>query len=200
VAEVRSATPAARAGLQPGDTIVGVDGRRIRSVGALRRAMRAHSPGDTVRVSVRRRASTTERRVKTIADPQKPSRAIFGIAVEDAVDVKLPIKVRIDTRGVGGPSAGLAFALDLMEEFGRDIDRGHKVAATGALALDGSVGEIGAVKQKTFGAREAGVDVFVVPAGSNAREARRYAHGLRVIAVKSFQQALRALATLPKKH
>ena len=56
------------------------------------------------------------------------------------------------------------------------------------------------MKQKTFGAREAKADVFLVPAGDNAQEARRYANGLRIIAVKSFPQALRVLATLPPKR
>jgi len=60
------------------------------------------------------------------------------------------------------------------------------------------VGPIGGIKQKTIGAREAGVDAFLVPAGQNATDARKYAHGLRIIPVKNFQQALRALATLPQ--
>jgi PDZ domain-containing secreted protein len=51
------------------------------------------------------------------------------------------------------------------------------------------------LKQKTIGAKKAGVDVFLVPAGDNAQEARRYANGLKIVPVKSFQQALRALAT-----
>jgi PDZ domain-containing secreted protein len=55
---------------------------------------------------------------------------------------------------------------------------------------------IGGVKQKTLGVRRAGVDVFLVPAGDNAREARRYANGIRIIPVKNFPQALRALKTL----
>jgi PDZ domain-containing protein len=86
-----------------------------------------------------------------------------------------------------------------MEELGRDVDHGYRVAATGALELDGAVTPIGGVKQKTLGVRNADADVFLVPAGDNAREARRYADGLRIIAVKSFPQALRALATLPRK-
>jgi len=100
---------------------------------------------------------------------------------------------------VGGPSAGLPFALDVYEQLGHRIDKGLKIAATGELDLDGSVGPIGGVKQKTFGARAAGVDVFLVPAGDNAVEARRYAGGLRIIPVESFQQALHALATLPAR-
>jgi PDZ domain-containing protein len=71
------------------------------------------------------------------------------------------------------------------------------VAATGEIFPDGSVGPIGGIKQKTIGAREAGVDVFLVPAGENAVDARKAADGLRIVAVKSFPQALHALATLP---
>ena len=109
--------------------------------------------------------------------------------------------MRIDAGNVGGPSAGLAFALQVMEALGHKVDRGYRVAATGEMRLDGSVAAIGGIKQKTFGAREAGADVFLVPvAGDNAADARRYAHGLRIIPVSSFQQALRALATLPRKR
>jgi PDZ domain-containing protein len=73
------------------------------------------------------------------------------------------------------------------------------VAATGELTADGDVEPIGGVKQKTIGAREAGADIFLVPAGDNAAEARKEAGGLRIIPVKTFPQALRALETLPHK-
>jgi PDZ domain-containing protein len=72
---------------------------------------------------------------------------------------------------------------------------GHKVAATGEILPDGSIGAIGGIKQKTIGARAAHVDAFLVPAGDNAQEARKYADGLRIIPVDTFPQALRALAT-----
>jgi Lon-like protease len=69
------------------------------------------------------------------------------------------------------------------------------------MELDGTVGAIGGVKQKTYGVREAKADVFLVPvAGDNAAEAKHYAHGLRIIPVRSFPQALQALATLPLKR
>jgi PDZ domain-containing protein len=114
--------------------------------------------------------------------------------------ISLPVPVRIDLGQVGGPSAGLAFALDVVEELGHDIDRGHKVAASGELSLDGAVGPVGGLKQKTIGARRAGVDVFLVPVGENAEEARRYAGSMEVVPVKSFRQALRVLATLPEQQ
>ena len=88
---------------------------------------------------------------------------VIGVIVSQAADIELPLDVEIDTGGVGGPSAGLAFALALMEELGRDVDRGHRIAVTGSLELDGTVGQIGGVKQKTVGVERADIDVFLVP-------------------------------------
>ena len=163
----------------------------------LRARIGSHKPGDRVRLTVRGATGLRTVTLGTIADRADPSRPLIGVIVDQAATIKLPIAVSIDAQGVGGPSAGLAFALDLMEELGRDVDHGHRIAATGEIGLDGAVGPIGGVKQKTIGARKAKVDAFLVPAGDNAQEARRYADGLRIIPVKSFRQALRALATLP---
>ena len=97
------------------------------------------------------------------------------------------------------PSAGLAFGLDIIEEMGHDIDHGYKIVATGELCVDGTVVPVGGLKQKTIGAKRAGADLFLVPAGENTAEARRYAGGMRVVPVNSFRQALHVLATLHKK-
>ena len=136
--------------------------------------------------------------MRTVESPQLPGRAIIGIRVAQAADIKLPLKVKIDLAGVGGPSAGLPFALDVLQELGTNVDRGQRVVATGEMALDGTIEPIGGVKQKTFGARAAHADVFLVPAGDNAAEARRYAGNLRIIPVENFQQALSALRTAAK--
>jgi PDZ domain-containing protein len=185
--------------LRPGDVVVGVDARRVRSPDDLRRLIGAHHPRESVNVRIRRGRTTRELALRTAASPDEPGRAVIGVLVEPAADIELPRPVEIDLGNVGGPSAGLAFALDLLEELGRDVDNGYRVAATGELALDGSVHAVGGLKQKTIGARRADVDVFVVPAGENATEARRHAGNLRIMAVSSFQQALRRLATLPAK-
>ncbi len=181
--------------LEPDDVITAIDGAQVKTRADVITAMSSHTPGDTVAFSIRRAGASQVVRIRTVAEP-KTNRAIVGIALETAIDIHLPIDVKINAGDVGGPSAGLAFALDILQELGRDVVHGHKIAATGEILPDGSVGPIGAIKQKTLGAREAHVDAFLVPAGDNAREARRYAHGLRIIAVESFPQALRALATL----
>jgi PDZ domain-containing protein len=188
--------------LKPGDTIAAVDGQPVASLGRLHELIAAHRPGETLRLRIRRDGLTRTVAVKTIPDSHDKTQAVVGIIVAERGGSvgKLPLKVKIDTAGVGGPSAGLAFALDLMEELGHDVDRGYKIAATGQLELDGTVDPIGGVKQKTIGARQAHVDLFLVPAIDNAAEARKYADGLRIVPVKSFPQALRFLATLPPKH
>ena len=185
--------------LQPEDVIVGVDGTPARSPAALRRLLREHRPGETVRLSVRRGNRVRQIEVKTVPDPSNRKRPIVGILIEEAAEIDLPLSVRIDLGQVGGPSAGLAFALDVLEELGHDVDHGLKVVATGELRLDGSVGPVGGIKQKTIGARRAGAKIFVVPAGENATEAKRYADGLRVLPVHSFRQALRSLATVSRE-
>lgn len=189
--------PAARV-LKEGDTIVEAAGRPVRTPGELREAMSTVKAGERVVLRIRRGGQTREVTVRTVSVAGDP-RALIGIHPVQAADIKLPIKVDIDLGNVGGPSAGLPFALDVLQELGRNIDRGYRVAATGELELDGSVSPIGGMRQKVIGVREAGADVFLVPTGDNAAVARRYAGNLRVIPVENFQQALHALATLPPK-
>jgi PDZ domain-containing protein len=183
--------------LEPGDVVVAVDGTPTPTVSGLRTRVGAHRAGDVVTLTVRRGRKTLVKKMKTVsAGTVEARRTVVGISTEQALDIHLPLQVRINAGSVGGPSAGVAFALDVMEELGRDVVHGHKVAATGEIFADGSIGPIGGIKQKTIGARAAHVDAFLVPAGDNAREARKYAHGLRIIPVDTFPQALRALATL----
>ena len=170
----------------------------MRGPADLRRIVESHKPGDTVRLTIHRGSQLKQIVVGTVADSAHPGHALIGVFVDQAAFIKLPITVKINAGSVGGPSAGLAFALDVLEELGRNVDHGHRIAATGQIELDGTVSAIGGVEQKTIGVRRSGIDVFLVPAGDNAAEARRYAHGLRIVPVHSFRQALLALATLPK--
>jgi PDZ domain-containing protein len=182
--------------LEPTDVIIAVDGTRVRSPEDVSKVMSGKPPGTLVTFTLQRGHGTKEIALHTVPAAPGSKRGVVGVLLDQAVNIRLPIRVSIDANGVGGPSAGLAFALGVLEKLGRNVDRGHKIAATGEISLSGKVGPIGGIKQKTIGARQAGVDAFLVPAGENTRDARRYAHGLRIIPVQSFQQALRALATL----
>ena len=185
--------------LRPDDVIVAADAKRVRSTLELHDILARHKVGDRVPVTFVRAGQTRHATITTSADPYDDNRAILGIQPQPALSIRVPFQVKFNLENVGGPSAGLAFALQILEELGRNVDHGYKVAATGVIAPDGSIGQIGGARQKIFGARQAHVDVFLVPAGDNYREARKDAGNVRVIPVKSFQQALHALATLPPK-
>ena len=185
--------------VEPGDVIVAVDGTPIRTPDELRQAVGRRKPGDPVELTLRRGDKTVRVQTETVAAPDDGNRPIIGIRVDQEADIELPIDVDIDLGQVGGPSAGLAFALEIMRKLGRNVTKGCKVAATGELALDGSVLPVGGVKQKTIGARKTDVDVLLVPAGENASEARKYADDLEVVPVESFQQALQELRTSNRK-
>jgi PDZ domain-containing protein len=190
--------PAAKV-LDGGDVIVSAAGKQTLTVGELRRATASVRPGGALALRLRRDGKTLDRSVTTVAAPDDARKAIIGIRVAQDATIRLPLKVDIDLGNVGGPSAGLPFALQIYQELGNDVDGGNRVAATGEIELDGSVGSVGGIKQKTYGVRSSGADVFLVPAGENAATARRYAGGLRIIPVESFEQALHALETLPRK-
>jgi PDZ domain-containing protein len=195
ISGVEPGFPAAKK-LDPTDVIVGVDGKAVRSPAGVARVTEGLPIGSAVRFTVLRGGKRLTVPLRTVPASKGSKRGVVGVFLGQDQQIKLPIKVTIDAHGVGGPSAGLAFALDVLQQLGRNVDHGHKIAATGEIFLNGKVGPIGGIKQKTIGAREAGVDAFLVPAGQNAQDARKYAKGLRIIPVKSFSQALHALSTL----
>jgi PDZ domain-containing protein len=185
--------------LEPTDVIVAVNGTKTPTVAALEKAMAGHPIGSRFTYTVLRDGKMKKITLSTVAAGRGSHRGIVGVYLGQNLTVHLPLRVSIDAKGIGGPSAGLAFALEVLQQLGRNVDHGLKIAATGELYLNGQVGPIGGIEQKTIGARAAGVDAFLVPAGQNAVDARKYADGLRIIPVESFQQALRALATIAKK-
>ena len=179
--------------LEPDDVIVGANGKDIASPEDLSQVMAGVKPGETVTLRIERDGAEQTVQVGTKASDDDPPRALMGIIIEPKLE--LPVDITIDTGEIGGPSAGLAFTLDIIDELGpTDIDHGEKVVATGEIALDGSVHEIGGIEQKTIGARKAGADVFLVP-DANAEGARKYADGLRIVPVSNLDEALHALAT-----
>ena len=181
--------------LEVGDVIVRANNQPIRTRDELLRTMRPVEPGAEVDLTVLRNGRRVEVTVDTEAAEDDRERAVFGVLVTQAADFEFPVDIDIDAGDIGGPSAGLAFALNVVEELGEDdVTGGRRVVVTGALDLDGTVGEIGGIKQKVIGARNADADLFLVPDG-NAEEARRHAEDLEIVAVSTFREAMSALQT-----
>ena len=129
----------------------------------LRRAIGRKRAGRRVRLTSAARQGE-DVTVRTVANTADNSHARSSASSSTRTPrSELPIDVHIDLGKVGGPSAGLPFALEIARQLGRDVTHGCRVAATGELGLDGSVLPIGGIKQKTIGARRAHVDFFRGP-------------------------------------
>ena len=179
--------------LRVGDVIVEANGEEIGTTDDLQGAFADVEPGQSVELTVDREEKATDLVVGTRAAADDPDRAVMGVQVENAEEFEFPLDIEIDAGGIGGPSAGLAFALDIVDELGdEDLSRDRTIVATGELDLEGNVLPIGGVTQKAIGARDAGADIFLVP-DANFEEARDAVDDLRVVPVSTFAEALEIL-------
>lgn len=192
VVDVQSDMPAGPV-LKAGDVIVAIDGKLVESSGDAVAAIRARAPGDTVRMRVERgTAAPFDAEAVLAADQGRP---LLGVRL--STKIKLPFEIRIDSGRVVGPSAGLAYALELLDLLTPgELTGGSSVAVTGELLSDGTVGPIGGIAQKAVTVKRAGIKVFLVPK-ENEAEARAHAgKGLEIRGVGNFDEALQALGSL----
>jgi len=179
--------------LELGDTITAVDGVPVRMVPDLGETVRERAPGEPVTFELTRDDEALTVTVSTRATPDGPTEGEAQVGILSTPEYDFPVEVQIDTGDVGGPSAGLAFTLTILDELSPgNLTGGQEVAVTGTIDEDGAVGEIGGVEQKAAAARRVGARLFIVPEGE-AAEARRYADGMKVAAVTDVDGALAAL-------
>ncbi|MFZ5850123.1 MAG: PDZ domain-containing protein [Actinomycetota bacterium] len=181
--------------LEKDDVVVAVDGTAVTALDQVAQLVRRHAPGEAVRFTVRRGGATQELTLTTRAAPDDPKVAMVGIVLRE--DAQYPFTVRIQLDNVGGPSAGLMFALGIVDKLTpEDITGGRRIAGTGTIDSSGKVGPIGGIQQKLYAARSAGATVFLIPAGNCAAAAADAPAGLRLVKVDTLQAALDALQAL----
>jgi PDZ domain-containing protein len=179
--------------LQAKDVIVAIDDKPVGTSGDAVTAIRSHQPGDTVRMRVLRGGSPLD--VQADLTRAEDGRALLGVRL--STKVRLPFDIAIDSGQVVGPSAGLAYALELLDLLtAGELTGGVKVAATGELAPDGQVGPIGGVAQKVITVERAGARVFLVPKANEAEARSRAGKGLQIFGVSTFDDALAALGSM----
>ncbi len=126
-----------------------------------------------------------------------PSKAFLGVEVETQQDFSFPIAVSVDTSDIGGPSAGLAMTLGIIDKlYGGNLTGGATVAATGTIDPSGNVGDVGGVAQKTVAVERAGARVFLVPPQEYKVARAKATPSLRVFSVSTLTQALKVLSGL----
>lgn len=179
--------------LEVGDIVIGAAGTPVRRARQLQAALADVRPGEEVGLTIDRDGEEMKVTVGTMPSEDDPNRAVMGVLIEQAATFDFPLEIEIDAGDIGGPSAGLAFALGITDELGDELTCGRRITVTGELDLEGNVGAIGGVKQKAIGADQSGADIFVVPEG-NAAEAREHApEELEVIPVSTYAEAVDAL-------
>ena len=194
--------------IDPSDTILEAEGVVLNSVEDLSAVLEGKEPGDMVDLKIRRPdEGILDVTVELAASPDDLDRTIIGFRPFDTRVVTLPFEVSIDTGRIGGPSAGLAFTLALIDELTPgELTGGTNIAVTGTIALDGSVGPIGGLSQKSNAVLQHGVEVFLVPASQRELaegqdELRQKlddaGHGrVKIVPVANLDEALAALEDL----
>lgn len=195
--------------LQLGDTVVAIDGIPVNTTGDLIDILSERRPGDEIVLAVEPFDPSAEAVVRNEISvvlgtkPDDADAAFLGVGPTDRVDLsdEFDFVVDIDSGSVGGPSAGLAFALAVLDGLTPgELTGGATVAVTGTIDVGGRVGPVGGVVQKTAAVRDLGADAFLVPAGlpesELARVMERAGDDLEVIPVEDLDDALEALAGL----
>jgi Lon-like protease len=185
---VESVVPgcAADGELFPGDRIQSIDGTEVDTYAAARRAIRAAQSGDTLTFDLS--VDGTPETAQLVREPCGGSeRPLVGVRMINS----FPFDVSISSGDIGGPSAGLMWALGLYDLLTPgDLTGGRTIAGTGQIAVDGTVIPIAGIQEKIAAAADAGATVFLVPEG-NLKAARAGGdHGLQLVPVSSFDDAL----------
>jgi len=197
---VFSTLPASKV-LLPDDRIVRIDAALVGNTVDVSRAVRRHEPGDVVSMVVVRDGRRQQVEVKTAGrevevatgDGGVKIRTVTVIGVQVVPPYEFPVDIEIDTSDIGGPSAGLAMTLSVIDTLSKgELTGDQSVAVTGTIGSDGEVGVVGGIEQKAVAARAAGADLFLVPEAEVA-EARKRAGDLPVVGVRTLQDALAAL-------
>lgn len=191
--------------LDNGDTLLSVDGTELSIIDDLGPILARHAPGDRVKVTFKRPGKgEMSGEIELIAAPDDSKRTIIGFEPFDTATAKLPFDVEIDTSAIGGPSAGLAFTLTLIDELTPgELTGDTKIAVTGTISIDGQVGPIGGLSAKTLAVKQSGAKVFIVPTAQgldpnnpDSIESARAVAGdsLTIVDVATVEEALAALA------
>jgi len=192
--------------LHAGDVIKAVDGTAVKEADQVAGLVTKHKPGQQVVFTVVRAADAKDAknpapRTQTVAiatrtsHDEGPTRAVVGI--QAGVEHTFPFTIDIKLADVGGPSAGMMFALGIVDKLTPgSLTGGQFVAGTGTIDDDGDVGPIGGISLKTIGARDKGARYFLTPADNCEEAAKDIPGGLTLVKVKTLDDAMAALTDI----
>jgi PDZ domain-containing protein len=175
--------------LRRGDVITAVNGRPVTCKSSAASMIRTHPVGHRIVLTIKRGSTLQTVALRTADYKGQP---VVGVNVIESF--KFPFKVKINIGNVGGPSAGMMFALAIIDKLTPgNLTGGKFIAGTGEITVKGAVGPIGGIQQKMAAARAAGASVFLAPAGNCADTSGSVPAGLRVVKVSTLRGAIAAL-------
>ena len=173
--------------LKAGDVITAVNGQQVTSQASLASLIDVHPAGSTLTLTITRNSRTQTVRVGTRESGGHP---VMGVEVQPG-QFTFPFTVKFSVGDIGGPSAGMMFALGIIDKLTTmDLTGGEFIAGTGEIEASGQVDPIGGIQQKMVGARDAGATVFLAPASNCADVKGAIPAGLRVVKVSTLSQAV----------
>jgi PDZ domain-containing protein len=197
VVEVAEGTPAEGV-LQVGDVITQVEGRAVLTADDAGVVIRTFQIGDTINLSGTRGGEPLSVDITLVPHPDLEGAPMVGVVLKTVnLDLELPIDLEIDSRNIGGPSAGMMYAITVLDLLTpEDLAKGHRIAGTGTIATDETVGAIGGVRQKVFAARSVGAEYIIVPTDNYPDALTAAGDGIEIVAVATLQDALDFLGSL----
>jgi PDZ domain-containing protein len=178
--------------LKAGDVIEAVDGQQVTGESSLSSMITAHPVGSSLQLEVLRAGKTL---TLPVTSKLSGGASVIGVQVQD--QYKFPFNVRITVGDIGGPSAGMMFALGIIDMLSPlNLTGGKFIAGTGEITASGQVQPIGGIQQKMVGARDAGATIFLAPAGNCSDAAGAVPAGLRVVKVSTLSQAVSDLEAI----
>ncbi|MEK0287921.1 SepM family pheromone-processing serine protease [Caldifermentibacillus hisashii] len=194
--------------LKPGDRIVAIDQQNFDSSTGFTNYIQGKQIGDDISVTFFRNGEKLTRTV-AIAELSETKKPGIGIVLVEDKDVKTNPEVKINTEQIGGPSAGLMFSLEIYNQLVKeDITKGYRIAGTGMISSDGTVGPIGGIEQKIVAADREGAEIFFAPnengaKNSNYEMAKKTAKDIdtkmKIVPVDTIDDALAYLEKLEAK-
>jgi len=182
--------------LVEGDVIVGVDGREIDLAREVVDRVQAREIGEIVELEILRGEDRITLEVPTVEHTEEPGKAAIGVLIRSYnLQYDLPFEVKIDTRDIIGPSAGVMFSLEILNQIlEEDITRGRRIAGTGTINLEEEIGPISGVRHKILAAERDGADAFIIPtANRDEIEGMQQLEEMNILEVANMEEVLQRL-------
>jgi PDZ domain-containing protein len=178
-----------------GDSIVAIDGVEVASVEDIRPLLEGVGIGDTIAMTVERDGETVEVDVTLVERDDEPGEAMIGVILGELSEPPFPLEIQAGD--VGGPSAGMMHSLAIIDTLTEgELTKGHVIAGTGTIQVDGTVGNIGGIRQKVPAAEAAGATYILVPEGNYEKALTAEFDNIEIVPIANISEAVAFLETL----